>query len=62
MSWRRFAAWGTDFGADPLRSTDTRFSGEFSPDGSVITGHWDRLPDESTWVDWMDITLTKQAT
>jgi hypothetical protein len=45
-----------------MSSTDTRFSGEFSPDGSVITGHWDRLSDESTWVDWMDITLTKQAT
>jgi hypothetical protein len=45
-----------------MRSTDTRFSGRFSADGDVITGHWDRLSDDSTWVDWMGVSLTKQAT
>jgi Protein of unknown function (DUF1579) len=43
-----------------MRSPDTRFSGEFSDDGDVITGRWQRLLDGSTWADWMDITLTKQ--
>jgi hypothetical protein len=43
-------------------SDDSRFSGTFSADGNVITGHWDRLSDVSTWVDWMDITLTKRPT
>jgi Protein of unknown function (DUF1579) len=43
-----------------MRSLDTRFSGEFSDDGDVITGRWERLLDDSTWTDWMDITLTKQ--
>ena len=43
-----------------MRSPDTRFSGEFSDDGDVITGRWQRLLDGSTWTDWMDITLTKQ--
>jgi hypothetical protein len=41
-------------------SPDTRFSGEFSHDGDVITGRWERLLDDSTWTDWMDIALTKQ--
>ena len=44
-----------------MRSDDSRFSGTFSADGNVITGHWDRLSDESTWVRWMNITLTKQS-
>jgi Protein of unknown function (DUF1579) len=43
-----------------MRSPDTRFSGEFSDDGDVITGRWERLSDDSTWTEWMDITLTKQ--
>jgi Protein of unknown function (DUF1579) len=43
-----------------MRSPDTRFSGEFSDDGDVITGRWERLSDDSTWTDRMDITLTKQ--
>jgi hypothetical protein len=43
-----------------MRSPDTRFSGEFSADGDVIAGRWERLSDDSTWTDWMDITLTKQ--
>jgi hypothetical protein len=43
-----------------MRSPDTRFSGEFSEHGDVITGRWQRLVDGSTWGDWMDITLTKQ--
>lgn len=45
-----------------MRSDDSRFSGTFSTDGDVITGHWERLSDSSTWVDWMDITLTKRPT
>jgi hypothetical protein len=43
-----------------MRSPDTRFSGELSADGDVIAGRWERLSDDSTWTDWMDITLTKQ--
>ena len=43
-----------------MRSPDTRFSGEFSDDGDMITGRWERMSADSTWTDWMDITLTKQ--
>lgn len=43
-----------------MRGPDTRFSGELSADGDVITGRWERLSGDSTWTDWMDITLTKQ--
>jgi hypothetical protein len=43
-----------------MRSPTTRFSGEFSEHGDVITGRWERLSDGPTWADWMDITLTKQ--
>ena len=44
-----------------MSGDDSRFSGTFSADRNVITGHWDRRSDGSTWTDWMDITLTKQA-
>ena len=44
-----------------MRGDDSRFTGTFSADRNVITGHWDRRSDGSTWVDWMDITLTKQT-
>jgi Protein of unknown function (DUF1579) len=43
-----------------MRSKTTRFAGVFSDDGSVITGHWQLLPDGGEWQPWMDITLTKQ--
>jgi hypothetical protein len=43
-----------------MRSKTTRFAGVFSDDGSVITGHWELLPDSGEWQPWMDITLTKQ--
>jgi len=42
-----------------MRSESTRFTGRFSPDREVITGHWERLEDGATRVPWMDITLTK---
>jgi hypothetical protein len=43
-----------------MRSKTTRFAGVFSDNGSVITGHWELLPDSGEWQPWMDITLTKQ--
>jgi hypothetical protein len=43
-----------------MRSKTTRFAGVFSDDASVITGHWELLPDSGEWQPWMDITLTKQ--
>lgn len=44
-----------------MRSKTTRFTGIFSDDGSVITGHWELLRDSGNWQPWMDITLTKQG-
>jgi Protein of unknown function (DUF1579) len=44
-----------------MRGETTRFTGTFSDDGSVITGHWELLPHHGNWQPWMDITLTKQA-
>ncbi len=43
-----------------MRSKTTRFTGTFSDDRSVITGHWE-LRDSGDWQPWMDITLTKQG-
>jgi hypothetical protein len=43
-----------------MRSKTTRFTGVFSRDGKVITGHWELLPEGGDWQPWMDITLTKQ--
>jgi hypothetical protein len=43
-----------------MRGKTTRFTGTFSDDGSVITGHWELLTDNGNWHPWMDITLTKQ--
>jgi uncharacterized protein DUF1579 len=44
-----------------MRSKTTRFTGIFSDDGSVITGHWELLHDTGEWRSWMEITLTKQG-
>jgi hypothetical protein len=44
-----------------MRSKTTRFTGVFSPDGSMITGHWELLPESGDWQPWMDITLIKQG-
>jgi hypothetical protein len=44
-----------------MRGETTRFTGTFSDDRSVITGHWELLPDNGTWQPWMDITLTRQV-
>jgi hypothetical protein len=43
-----------------MHSRDDRFTGTFSDDRSVITGHWELRDDEGAWQHWMDITLTKQ--
>jgi hypothetical protein len=45
-----------------MSSKTMRFTGTFSDDGGVITGHWELLDDGGNWQHWMDITLTKQAT
>ena len=44
-----------------MRSTATRFTGQFSEDGSLITGHWELLSDSGDWQPWMEITLTRQG-
>ncbi len=44
-----------------MRSKANRFTGHFSDDGSVITGHWELLSDTGDWQPWMEITLTKQG-
>jgi hypothetical protein len=43
-----------------MRSERDRFTGTFSLDRRVITGHWEALDDASTWQPWMDITLTRE--
>jgi hypothetical protein len=44
-----------------MRTEKARFTGVFSDDGDVITGHWELLAESGDWQPWMDITLTKQA-
>jgi hypothetical protein len=44
-----------------MQSKTTRFTGRFSEDGNVITGHWELQGDSGEWQPWMDITLTRQA-
>jgi hypothetical protein len=39
----------------------TRFTGTFSDDANVITGHWELQDDSGDWQPWMDITLTREA-
>ena len=43
-----------------MESRDDRFTGRFSEDRDVITGHWEQLRDGS-WQPWMDVTLEKEA-
>ncbi len=44
-----------------MRSKSDRFSGTFSDDGRVITGHWEAMEEGGAWRPWMDITLTRGA-
>jgi hypothetical protein len=44
-----------------MRSETTRFTGVFSEERGVITGHWELLSDGGEWQPWMDITLTRQG-
>jgi hypothetical protein len=44
-----------------MQSKTTRFTGRFSDDGDVITGHWELQGENGEWLPWMDITLTRQA-
>jgi hypothetical protein len=44
-----------------MQSKTTRFTGRFSEDGNVITGHWELQGESGDWRPWMDITLTKQT-
>lgn len=43
-----------------MRSERDRFTGSFSADRRVLTGHWEALADDSTWRPWMDVTLTRE--
>jgi hypothetical protein len=40
-------------------SRSERFTGRFNPDRTAIVGRWE-LRDETDWVPWMDITLTRK--
>jgi hypothetical protein len=42
-----------------MRSKKDHFTGTFSENGTIITGHWERLDDDDNWQPWMDIVLTK---
>jgi hypothetical protein len=44
-----------------MQSETTRFTGRFSEDRNLVTGHWELQDDGGDWRPWMDITLTKQA-
>jgi Protein of unknown function (DUF1579) len=44
-----------------MQSKATRFTGRFSEDGKVITGHWELQGESGDLQPWMDITLTRQA-
>jgi Protein of unknown function (DUF1579) len=44
-----------------MQSKTTRFTGRFSDDGNVITGHWELQDERGDWQPWMDIILAKQA-
>jgi len=43
-----------------MSSRTDRFTGTFSDDGNLITGHWELL-DGRDWRPWMEITLTRMA-
>jgi hypothetical protein len=36
-----------------------RFDGKFSDDGDIITAHWEKSSDGSTWEHDFDVTYTK---
>ncbi len=36
-----------------------RFTGTFSDDGNIITGHWEKSSDGSNWEQDLDLTFTK---
>lgn len=36
-----------------------RFTGVFSNDGNTIIGHWEMATDDSNWLPWMEIKLTR---
>ncbi len=42
-----------------MMSEIDRFSGSFSDDGKVLSGHWERRGGSSSWEPWMDVTLTR---
>jgi len=44
-----------------MESKTSRFTGTFSANGNVITGHWELHDQSGDWQRWMDITLTKQT-
>lgn len=44
-----------------MQSKTTRFTGRFSEDGTLITGHWELQRESGGWQPWMDITLTRQT-
>jgi hypothetical protein len=43
-----------------MRSGTDRFRGEFSEDGDVLEGRWERLEGER-WLPWMEVRLTREA-
>ena len=38
-----------------------RFSGRFSQDEKIFSGIWEKLTDDETWVDFIDIKLVKNS-
>ena len=44
-----------------MGSKGNRFTGRFSDDRSVLTGHWELLSEGGDWQPWIEITLTKQG-
>jgi hypothetical protein len=42
-----------------MQSKKDRFTGVFSENRDVITGHWELLDEDGHWQPWMDVTLTK---
>jgi lactoylglutathione lyase len=42
-----------------MSSNQSRFGGTFSSDLAHITGHWELLADDGSWLPWVDIELAK---
>jgi hypothetical protein len=40
-----------------MSSNQSRFGGTFSSDLTHITGHWELLADDGSWLPWVDIEL-----